>query len=440
MSEFFCNLKNFISDNLKFVVILCIIIVLAIVLPIALIKVPNENKYDAICKDRSEKCLVSFSLIPSIVQSPIPVFYNNEYYNDTNFPYALRDFFYASSYKSYLPCGYNNDIVSYNALTNVIVKGARVINLDLFWDGDYEFAPNTKIIVGNVKETTFINRENKPVTKKILQTLINDCDKNYKDNKLLKYLEFAGCLEIIKNYGWLNTNAPLFLYLNLEFGPNQGLEYQIYSQIMNYLSIRLIDKYYGFQRVKIGAMPFYRAQNKLIILTNRKPIDTSLDEITNALISPMSTGIKLYEIDVAANVSTYEDKTGPILLGTQMGQDNLKNIENTSQNLVAVISKISGKSDNNYNPKIDTVNYDTDKNFELGISMTFMNWQMYDSEYDKNYLKKYINRFLNGGMILKPIGLRFIPKPKEPIYQRNKKTDFIPMSTYGLNGFMNIKI
>ncbi len=83
------------------------------------------------------------------LQIPNNGIYFNEYYNQNKY-YGLRDFFYASSYKSYLPCGYTDDVVSYNAIRSVILNGARVINLDVFYSGISQYLEDSKVIVGNI--------------------------------------------------------------------------------------------------------------------------------------------------------------------------------------------------------------------------------------------------------------------------------------------------
>jgi len=199
---------------------------------------------------------------------------------------------------------------------------------------------------------------------------------------------------------------------------------------------KLLDKYYGFQRVNVGAIPFVKAKNKLIIITNRKPLNSFLDELTNSVMSPESIGIKLYKI----NVSDEYKETG--YFGTnavisQMSTDKSKNVENTSQNMVAVIKETNYNTDNIYTSKIDIFNYDTEWNFNNGISMTFMNWQVYPDI--NNYMKNYMDKFKNGGMILKSPELRYVPRQPEPEYQRNKILDYDNIKVQGLSGFMNFQ-
>jgi hypothetical protein len=365
----------------------------------SLIGIMMALDYNSIHKNRAEKSLAVFVNYPVIKQNPIPnggKYYNRSFKKDKY--YGLRDFFYAASYKTYLPCGYTNDIVSYNAIKNVLLAGARVIHLDIFFKGNDPFGDDAKIIVGNV-----INGE--------LSIL-----KGSSEDK--QYLEFMNCLELIIELAWKKSDTPLMLYLNMEFLPNTKLEYQIYSQLLAKCSSRFMDKYYGFQRINIGDIPVNMATGKLIILTNRVPINGFLNEITNGVMSEDSTNVILYKI------TDKEIEYGGIKTKFPKKEDAVKI---SMFNLVAVMKDSIPNDKNKYNPKIDTENYDASYHFELGISITFMSWQ--------NRPESYLKKFAEGGMILKPAELIYIPKPKPPVEQRDTKFDYETTKVSGLNGF-----
>ena len=122
-------------------------------------------------------------------------------------------------------------------------------------------------------------------------------------------------------------------------------------------------------------------------------------------------------------------------------------LDQTMYNLVAVIKKNDTNLENDKIMKIDTKNYDTSYNFELGISMTFMNWQNYDAPKEEpvkaaskdapknDFMYDYLFRFKNGGMILKPKELIFIPKPPPPVLKPNPVLDYKQVSYTGFGGF-----
>jgi hypothetical protein len=355
-------------------------------------------------------------------QLPLPEngIYRNEYYGENKY-YGLRDFFYASSYKSYLPCGYTDDVVSYNAIRSVILNGARVINLDLFYSGISQYLEKSKVIVGNVvdgKLTYF---------------------KDSKENE--KHLDFENCLKIVYDLAWTKVNTPFFIYLNMEFLPDQNFENKMFNIIRKILAQRFLDKYYGFQRVNLGNIPVGKAMNKVILMTNRKPLDPMLNEIINGVMAPTESNVILHTI--TNNTLQYGGiKTVAVSKEILLNQ--------TMYNLVAVIKKNDTNSDNYKIMKIDTKNYDTSYNFEIGISMTFMNWQNYEApkeeltqtttpdkkEAPKNdFMYDYLLRFKNGGMILKPPELIYIPRPPPPVLKPDPKLDFKQVSYTGFGGF-----
>ena len=334
-------------------------------------------EYNSVHKNRAEKSLAVYKNYTLIKQNPIPnggKYYNQFFKNDKY--YGLRDFFYAASYKTYLPCGYTNDIVSYNAIKDVLLAGARVINLDIFFKGADPFGDDAKIIVGNVidDKLSFLKGSSE--------------DKHY--------LEFINCLELINELAWKKSDAPLFLYLNMEFLPNTKLEYQIYSQLFEKCSSRFMDKHYGFQRINIGDIPVNMSLNRLIILTNRIPINGFLNEITNGVMSEDSTNIILYKI------TNKDIEYGGIKTKFPKKEDAVKI---SMFNLVAVMKESLPNDKNRHNPKIDTDNYDASYHFDLGISITFMNWQSNPT------------------------------KPKPPVEQRDTKFDYETTKVSGLNGF-----
>ena len=131
-------------------------------------------------------------------------------------------------------------------------------------------------------------------------------------------------------------------------------------------------------------------------------------------------------------------------------------LDQTMYNLVAVIKKNDTNTENEKIMKIDTKNYDTSYNFELGISMTFMNWQNYEAPKEEpaksttpapapepakkdapknDFMYEYLLRFKDGGMFLKPKELIFIPKPPPIVLKPNPKVDYKQVSYTGYGGF-----
>ena len=378
--------------------------------------VQNNSTGGNSAENRIELGLEVYKNYFNMNQLPLPDngTYFNIYYNQKKY-YGLRDYFYASSYKSYLPCGYTDDVVSYNAIRSVILNGARVIHLDVFHSGISQYLENSNVIVGNVvdgKLTYFKETKNqKPI-----------------ENK--HYLLFENCLKIIYDLAWTKVNTPFFIYLNMEFLPDQNFENRMFSIIRKILAPRFLDKYYGFQRVNLGNIPVGKAIDKVILMTNRKPLDPMLNEIINGVMAPIESNVILHTI---TNNSLEYGGIKTVAVSKQIILDE------TMYNLVAVIKKNDSNSENEKIMKIDTKNYDTAYNFELGISMTFMNWQNYEAPKGNppknDFMHDYLLRFKDGGMILKPNQLIFIPKPPPPVLKPNPALDYKQVSYTGFGGF-----
>jgi hypothetical protein len=165
-------------------------------------------------------------------------------------------------------------------------------------------------------------------------------------------------------------------------------------------------------------------------MTNRKPLDPMLNEIINGVMAPIESNVILHTI---TNNSLEYGGIKTVAVSKQIILDE------TMYNLVAVIKKNDSNSENEKIMKIDTKNYDTAYNFELGISMTFMNWQNYEAPKGNppknDFMHDYLLRFKDGGMILKPNQLIFIPKPPPPVLKPNPALDYKQVSYTGFGGF-----
>ena len=239
----------------------------------------------------------------------------------------------------------------------------------------------------------------------------------------------------------------------MEFLPDQNFENKTCQIINKVLGHRFLDKYYGFQRVNLGNIPVGKAIDKLILMTNRKPLDPTLNEIINGVMAPKDSNVILHTI---TNNTLQYGGIKTVAVSKQIITDQ------AMYNLVAAIKTNDISTDNFKIMKIDTKNYDTSYNFEVGISMTFMNWQNYkapDSVKDtasatapapaattttpaatqtktqNDFMYDYLLRFKDGGMILKPKELIFIPKPPPQITKPNPKVDYKQVSYTGYGGF-----
>ena len=111
-------------------------------------------------------------------------------------------------------------------------------------------------------------------------------------------MDFYKCLETIKKYAWNdNKYLPLVLYLNLNFASDNVIFNKIYYAIMKVFWKHLLDKKYSFSGrggiFPAGKINMIDALGKIIIITNKYPTRTLLDEIINGNTSGNSSYVTI---------------------------------------------------------------------------------------------------------------------------------------------------
>ena len=266
--------------------------------------------------------------------------------------YKLKDFFIASSYKSYLPCTNYLDYSCLDAIKKTLFYGARYIDLDVM-----NFGFNcTNLVVcagrsrGNWNYTTSLDLE-----------------------KTLQFIaKYAFGSEVP------NSSDPLFLNINLNTWYNAEA-YDICAQlILKYFSHKMLPIQYGYQghssRENICDAPIKSLFNKVIIMCNNDVKGTAMDEIVN---------MGSYEYGNIRNV-TY----GEI--------NNCKDIkefrEFNKTYMTRVVPSFTGRMKKNFNFLLP---------YYLGCQFICMNYTEPDQ-----WMKAYVNRFSSHSFILKPYKLR----------------------------------
>ena len=57
-----------------------------------------------------------------------------------------------------------------------------------------------------------------------------------------QFLYFENCLKIVNDLAWTKVNTPFFIYLNMEFLPDQNFENKMFNIIRKILAQRLRPK------------------------------------------------------------------------------------------------------------------------------------------------------------------------------------------------------
>ncbi len=346
---------------------------------------------------RTELCLKTFNNYKNIKKNRIPVVYFNKFY-DKNLDLKVCDFYWASSRKSYLPCGQVCDVCSYDALRLCLLAGARLINLDIYSDD-----------IGSMP----VVRDKVPMPEIM--------------SGLKRQLDVETCFNIIKKYGWIDdVTYPLVLYINI-YTNNRLVLYNLTKILSKVFRGRFLNKRYSFAgrngQYPFGQIPIKELFGKISIISNIYPVMGILDEYINGTVGSNQKFISLLNY-----VPSTENYGGIISKNSNAGDminsnkfnvtiinsevENLKNIDHSSECIV---------SQNFRNPKSDLYNADPEDCWKLGNQFVMMNYQLYDDK-----MKKYVDKFKDGGIIIKPQNLRYISKPSKKVEEQNKKASYTP--------------
>lgn len=318
----------------------------------------------------------------------LPETYLNPNYKEEK-PLYLRDFYINGSFRSYAPRGYTYDIANLKTIGYVIQKGARVIHLDVSHNGKSPLDKNAEPIVQCPQ----------PMPKSIP-------------------LKFTDCLDIINKNAWSNNNYPMILYLTMDDKTikNKSVCCKIASNIMSILSQRLLPMKYSFNRVPIGEIPITDALNKIIILVNNYPNTTSLDELTNGVVSSGKYA-HIKNIIYSHHNLNYG--------GFKATHHNTQDLTEFNKSAISLIQADPTYA-NQFNitqPGIDVYNFDTLELHKYGCQIVLQSFQKLDK-----FLNNNIEFYKKSPMVLKPDYLRYISKPPIKISKQNKDLSYAPRS------------
>jgi hypothetical protein len=346
---------------------------------------------------RTKLCLNTYDNYKNLKFGEIPTTYYNKFYKKT-MDLTVCDFYWASSRKSYLPCGEHCDVYSYDAIKYTLLSGARLINLDIY-ASDEGVMP--------------IVREQTPMPKVM--------------SGLLTELEVDKCFKVIKKYAWLMApNYPLILYLNIHTN-NKTVLHNLAKSLHSNFHQHFLNKKYSFDGRNglhtLGQIPIKEMFGNIAIVSDMYPAVGTLDEFINGYVSQESGLIN--QIDYTDSTEAY----GGIL---SKKSDVSEMINNNRFNLTFVNSSKDGRPNithtsecmlnlNFRNPKSDLYNANAEDVWKFGVQFVLMNYQFFDEN-----MQKYLNQFTNSSLILKPDELRYIPQPPKPVIYQNQHASYAP--------------
>lgn len=331
-----------------------------------------------------------------------------KYYNTNLNKYldlTLADFYWPSSYKTYLPSSINKSRPTYEALKQAFTKfNVRSVYLDVYSNSET------------------IGDENAiPVVK---------TDSLYYN---FKSLDFFKCLKIIKRYGWYDEDKsamPIILYLNMDFSADSVMYQKIYYALLKVFWSHLLDKKYSFAgRGGIfppGKILMKDLIGKIVIISSVYPTRTKLDELINGYAMSGSTSFCY----ISTNTTDQKNYGG---LTVTSSSDDL--IDNHRTNIEFIYSNNLSKTSTVSNSKIDLANPDFDDCKTYGLQFVMMSL-FYSDSYLTNWYKYFKNN--NFKMVLKDKSLRYIATKNNSLKQQNPLLSY-KTSTYNMpvSGFFS---
>ena len=341
--------------------------------------------------------------IPSLdTFKPIPTSYT---YNNQTMNYKLSDFYIAGSYNSYSPIGGNIAYCSLNQIRNVLVKGARLITLDIY-DNDF----STQL---NSKEIGFGNY---PYVRGERQYILG--------NTINKPLKLKDCFSIIKEYAWSTEhNYPLILYLNLNYNPlNLKISNIIAEILKNKFSDHYPNKKYGYARYKIGNEDVSNFLNKIIVITNRQDNGNLLDEMTH--------GYLFRDVNESKYIQGYTYSKLLNNRGNPSSKFILNKLIHKSKEDLVILFPEDNKKNNLINPLSTLYNFDINKLSVYGINILLMNYSLNDDN-----IKTYQDFFKDGGFKIKPVNLLNKNIETTTTIKQNKQLSLEPKKVNPVNKY-----
>jgi len=160
---------------------------------------------------------------------------------------------------------------------------------------------------------------------------------------------------------------------------------------------------------------------KLIIITNRLPINPSFNEFVNCVTTIKRNPNPFF---VRYDMNKVLVDSGGIANKFITNAAGIKDISNS----LHMVTYDSGPNENNiFVWKVDSKNTDPQSAFDYGIQIFCMNYQSYDQAMQK-YLNTELNpkefpgkTFSNSSFIRKPANMISLPKPPKSVYSEPKQ-------------------
>lgn len=388
------QLANLVFDNVKWILIL-VIVIFTIIYIVSIIQQRDNNLSNL--KNFNNEFISYQNLI------------NQEYFNvqlsnpDRTYDLKLKDFYIKTSYNSCCSGKFKNDYVDIQALENCAKNGVRALDFQIYsLDGEPIVAASS--IETNYFKETYNHIPLRDALRVVKREFLSGGDKLHHKLK----------------------DDPLFIFFRIHYGPHNQSTEEYSSSLKNFYNII----YETFQDIFENDLMehFYSKRYPKTSVTfgdvSGSPIDffqnsTSMDRIATTSMNDLKQHIFLFVTlnDVDAN-NLYESKLSSITDGVlgpnsfmtyrrnELGNENSYSLSNIHKQQLGICLPALGSQNSNYDFSLPV---------SIGIQFVAMNFQNAD-----NMLDYYDTMFKSSQYKTSNVCIPYIKKPNHMIEFPNK--------------------
>ena len=316
---------------------------------------------------------------------------------------GLADFYYFGAAKAYQLGGTSGSIPSYDVIADVLKRGARALEFDIFSDT----ADATKAVIRGEKPTIFET-----------------------DN----YLEVDQAFDKVNASAWSDPfkDYPLLLYLNLHTG-NKDLLDTLASTFKTKFASRLLDIKYGAAAILPEYILMKDCLSKIVLIVNStnsgmeisetQPMTTSVDfdSCINCFFcsnkDPSKSANEIIELAMSSDIDVQTAYNKSMNSSDLLNLSDLMN--NNREHMAISRPTLKFMSGDFTNQTDDLQSYDIVPAQTHGCQINLYHFNLVDDNLNRAFIM-----FKNGPIQLRPQYLRNMPQEGVDIVEANVNTAF----------------
>ena len=388
-----------------------IVLIILFIFIIILFKVTRYYFYtQTIIIGRQDRCITNFTASQGYAANAkqIPTTYHNPYYQKS-LMLLMRDMYILGADHATFPCSTNGDLSNNASLVEILRRNTRWIEFDLRWVAQTPLDQDAEPVLAT-GEPGFHEPKTLPQISKWLEKYSGGFFKRDQQVRLVKLRE---SLEICSKEGFRNTDAPLFIVLNSaslldnELLPDYFLESRIATIWAQTFYNRLPLPGYRGLRTSLAEVPVHASFGKVFLIINWKPQDDKLIELVTDRIMPPTISYPekgIQNIILDQSDINYGGLRSKFVNSNEMIEYNKLHITRVSYKhptRIRISDLISSE------PNLSNVNLLDAK--EFGITVWPQNFGDFPGKDD--CFKKSLEFFKDGCIKVKPIEMRYVPRP-----------------------------